>query len=322
MSQSTCVYVKGRVSFNELLLYLEGICTIEKSSKENLETARYYKSENLNKDMSTSGYTNGFINVNYRGTPIRIFYLYDKLNTEENVEYYKKHGLIDMVKSKKTYLSFPCSPLSVELGKNIIYHFGSGWIDDNDCDEESYYFIENPNHKEETKLKNMDGEVIIAIRIFSIDMNTYAHLKFSISPEIIVINWLNTAERTHYLKYMNGYTIIYDERNKGIFSNYFSTNNISKTFTWNDKMDQTIDDNGVVIAVLAGSSKRIQQFVEDLSYKINGKVDWGYIGGRAAICTLPENVDNARKYILTTDYMNQFVAEYTEDDAGLEILQI
>jgi hypothetical protein len=41
---------------------------------------------------------------------------------------------------KYTWLDLGCYGNSVEIMKSIINHFG-GWVDDNDCDEEGYYYI-------------------------------------------------------------------------------------------------------------------------------------------------------------------------------------
>lgn len=35
---------------------------------------------------------------------------------------------------------------SVEIAREIVAHFGSDWIDENDCDDKSYYLVEtNPD---------------------------------------------------------------------------------------------------------------------------------------------------------------------------------
>lgn len=89
------------------------------------------------------------------GTDTRsIFYVYENINTWENIEYYTDYGLEDMVKSETTYLSLACAGNSVEIIKSIVSHF-EGWIDENDCDNEPYYPIE----------KSLGGTVKPVIRV-------------------------------------------------------------------------------------------------------------------------------------------------------------
>ena len=46
-----------------------------------------------------------------------------------------------MVEAETTYLSLGFWGNSVEIMKEIIAHFGGGWIDENDCDDKTYYPI-------------------------------------------------------------------------------------------------------------------------------------------------------------------------------------
>lgn len=83
----------------------------------------------------------GFIFFRYKDEYRMLFYSYDNLNHFENLNYYINHGLEDMVRSETTHLSLNQRGSSVEIIKSIITHFGSGWIDENDCDSEPYYAI-------------------------------------------------------------------------------------------------------------------------------------------------------------------------------------
>ena len=47
-----------------------------------------------------------------------------------------------MVESETTYLSLGYWGSSIEIIKEIVAHFGGGWIDENDCDDKEYYPIE------------------------------------------------------------------------------------------------------------------------------------------------------------------------------------
>lgn len=46
-----------------------------------------------------------------------------------------------MVEAETTAVSLGCHGASVEIIKELIKHFGGGWIDENDCDDEEYYEI-------------------------------------------------------------------------------------------------------------------------------------------------------------------------------------
>ena len=46
-----------------------------------------------------------------------------------------------MVNSETTTITLGCWGSSVEIIKELVSHFGGGWIDENDCDEKEYYFL-------------------------------------------------------------------------------------------------------------------------------------------------------------------------------------
>lgn len=93
--------------------------------------------------------TTGYIDITDPKTkePRCIFYLYCDINTYENLRYYSSVGLEDMVYSEKTYISLGNSGSSVEIIKKITEHFG-GWLDENDCDDKEYYYIEKQDSSE------------------------------------------------------------------------------------------------------------------------------------------------------------------------------
>lgn len=47
-----------------------------------------------------------------------------------------------MVEMETTYLSLGCWGNSVDIMKELVAHFGGGWIDENDCDDKEYYPVE------------------------------------------------------------------------------------------------------------------------------------------------------------------------------------
>lgn len=52
-----------------------------------------------------------------------------------------KRGLSDMVECESVSLILGYWGNSVEIIQKIIEHFGGGWIDENDCDDVTYYPI-------------------------------------------------------------------------------------------------------------------------------------------------------------------------------------
>lgn len=90
--------------------------------------------------------TCGFINFKYKEEDRRLFYSYDNLNSFENLKYYSKYGLENMVMAETTYLSLGCWGSSIEIIRELVAHFGGGWLDENDCDDKVYYLIENKSN--------------------------------------------------------------------------------------------------------------------------------------------------------------------------------
>ena len=88
----------------------------------------------------------GFIEFTVNGEQRQLFYYYDNINTYENIDYYKENfpereDLRTMVKSETTSISLGNWGLSVEIIEAIVKKFG-GWIDENDCDEIPYRYVE------------------------------------------------------------------------------------------------------------------------------------------------------------------------------------
>lgn len=83
----------------------------------------------------------GFISFKYYGEDRMLSYSYSNLNHYENLEYYSKCGLSELVESETTFISLGCWGSSVDIIKEIVAHFGGGWVDDNDCDDEEYYSV-------------------------------------------------------------------------------------------------------------------------------------------------------------------------------------
>jgi len=88
--------------------------------------------------------TSGFISFKYNDTKRNLFYCKSNYNTIQDLEYYEKNGMIDlveMVKSETTSISLGCWGSSVDIIKEITTHFG-GWVDEDDSDDKDYYYID------------------------------------------------------------------------------------------------------------------------------------------------------------------------------------
>lgn len=86
-------------------------------------------------------YVTGIIQFSYNKKLKRLFYRYTNTNSYDRLSYYSKVGLEDMVKSETTELNLEYDTDSVEIIK-IITEFFSGWIDENDGDLDSFYWVE------------------------------------------------------------------------------------------------------------------------------------------------------------------------------------
>ena len=89
----------------------------------------------------------GFIYFKYNGEKTALFYDYDNVNHYENEKYYSELGLADMVESETTHIDFGIvkdteEEENVKILKEIISHFGGGWLDNNDCDDEEPYWVD------------------------------------------------------------------------------------------------------------------------------------------------------------------------------------
>lgn len=101
-----------------------------------------YKINEHSEDNENWYSIHGFIYFKHNGEDRMLFYMYENLNHFDNQELYLKHGLKDMVEMETTYLSLGCWGNSVDIIKELVAHFGGGWIDENDCDDKEYYPVE------------------------------------------------------------------------------------------------------------------------------------------------------------------------------------
>ena len=148
MGCDTCGKIKGYVDHEDIFEFIKNrydsnatnsvkrktICPLSECDWE-------YKMNEHSKDSENWYTVNGFICFKYNDEDRMIFYDYDNLNSYENLEYYTKVGLEDMVKAETTYISLGCWGSSVAIIKEIIANFNGGWIDENDCDGDDYYKV-------------------------------------------------------------------------------------------------------------------------------------------------------------------------------------
>lgn len=84
----------------------------------------------------------GFIHFKQNGENRMLHYFYDNIIDLNDLEYYSEYGLEDFAKAEKTHIGLGYWGSSVEIIKEILGHFDGGWIDENDCDDETYYWVE------------------------------------------------------------------------------------------------------------------------------------------------------------------------------------
>lgn len=84
----------------------------------------------------------GIIYFTYKGEERMLAYNYDNINSFSNLARYSKLGLAEMVQSETTALSLGHWGSSVEILKTLTEHFGGGWLDEDDCDDDEYYPVE------------------------------------------------------------------------------------------------------------------------------------------------------------------------------------
>lgn len=144
MSCDTILRLKGHITVEQIVDYIdEHYKFISKSiRKDNYGSLnRYNWFEEKYDDSNEWKITSGFIRFNDGDENRNIFYDYQNINCYNNLGYYSKYNLEDMVKSETTFLSLGCCGNSVEIMKGIAQEFG-GWLDENDCDDEPPYWID------------------------------------------------------------------------------------------------------------------------------------------------------------------------------------
>lgn len=148
MSVDTQGKIKGFVGHEEIANFIKKkwdknvVDNVEKEIVKPLAECDWEYQVNEHSDDSENWYTiSGFINFMYNDDLRSLFYYYNNINSFTSLERYQRCGLEDMVKAETTSISLGCYGDSVEIIKEIIAHFGGGWLDEDDCDDEEYYPI-------------------------------------------------------------------------------------------------------------------------------------------------------------------------------------
>lgn len=140
----TLLRLKGNITVEQIVDYIdEHYKFISNNVKEKNGGSlnKYNRVKEKYDDSNEWKITNGFIRFNDGDENKAIFYDYQNINFYENLEYYSKYNLENMVKSETTFLSLGYYDNSVEIMKGIAQEFG-GWLDENDCDDIPPYWID------------------------------------------------------------------------------------------------------------------------------------------------------------------------------------
>ena len=150
MGIDTIAKIRGRVTPKQIVDTIKELFDVD--VKNEVVRHKYEKLNDLDFPFRNYGDEDywfsdfGSIVFTYNGENRMLFYSYDNINVYENIKYYKEKcpdrtDIHKMIKSEKTHLSLGNWGSSVEILENIVKKFG-GWIDDNDCDDIPYRYIE------------------------------------------------------------------------------------------------------------------------------------------------------------------------------------
>lgn len=172
MSSDTLGRIKGYVSHEDITDFIRNnwdpdvTDEVRKHNNGPLSEVHWkYKLNEHSEDDKSWYEVYGFINFTYNGDRRRLFYFYENINNFENLEYYAKRGLKNMINTETTRVNIGAWGESVEIIREIVSHFGGGWIDENDCDNETYYTVKAEEGSEYTcsnKESNIRGNLAIS----------------------------------------------------------------------------------------------------------------------------------------------------------------
>ena len=148
MGVDTLGKIKGYVKYEEILNFIKqkydenAKSDVRKRMSIPIEECKWdYKFNEHSEDNKHWYSIYGHINFKYKDEDRSLFYDYSNVNSLENLEHYSELGLKDMIEAETTFIDLRCWGSSVEIIKEIVTHFGGGWIDENDCDDHPFYPI-------------------------------------------------------------------------------------------------------------------------------------------------------------------------------------
>lgn len=155
MGVSTIGKIKGFIGPSDIIDYVKkmygGVAeySIERHNVCSLEELGLKYVVNEHSDDKDNWYSiSGHIKFWHNGELVTLFYSYDNINIIEDEDMYVARGLKDMLLSETTYIDTIFDEGSIEIVKDIVTHFGGGWINENDYkDDMDFYAIEG---KEDT----------------------------------------------------------------------------------------------------------------------------------------------------------------------------
>ena len=133
MSVDTYGKIKSFVRHEEILNFIKQ--KWDKDARDNVkkritcpisECDWKYKTNEHSEDNENWYSVYGIIYFKYNDEARMLFYHYSNLNSYENLEYYSKHNLREMVETETTCLSLGCWGSSVEIIKEIVAHLACG----------------------------------------------------------------------------------------------------------------------------------------------------------------------------------------------------
>lgn len=142
MGVNTCGRLLGHVKPEEIVNYIYHNWNKNVVNRVERELMNKWENRDFIKEKYDDNIyiDSGFIIFEYKKENRMIHYFYESYNSYENLDYYKQYGLENMVKMETTRLSLGYWGSSVEIIKELVSYFG-GYIDEDDCDNEPYYYI-------------------------------------------------------------------------------------------------------------------------------------------------------------------------------------
>ena len=145
MSVKTVGKIKGYVSPEDVFAYIKNNYD-ENATSDAYHVANGYSFEDIPWDYKINEHSvdvdfeytlSGHINFKMDGKDYSLFYYYCNVNHLENLGYYDKIGLKDMVEAETTTISLPVREdedywIIVNAINTMVFDFGGGWLDAGD----------------------------------------------------------------------------------------------------------------------------------------------------------------------------------------------